>query len=163
VQRTSSNTKNGEEELFFCFDMSKRARQATSQLPTVQELLRNANSDKLEELVAFGEQLRAGAQEALDKEAAKKKARKPKKGERACFVCHGGMVKDSEYVFMCGAQGPGQDGGWGDVREVKGRGGCGQWAHQTCLAKTRCGLIFVCDECLGDYDCIDCDECNRYY
>ncbi len=93
-----------------------------------------------------------------EEERASKKKIKAKSGELVCFVCKKKL--ESNSAFKCGAQEAGESGGWSNPSQITSRGGCGQFAHKKCLETTKCGGVFVCDDCLEDYDCIDCDECN---
>ena len=45
--------------------------------------------------------------------------------------------------------------------------GCAECGQSNCAAcgigKTRCEQQVVCEDCSGDFDCVDCDMCAGYY
>ena len=80
-----------------------------------------------------------------------------------CESC-GKAITTSSEKWKCGAQGVGEDGGWADPADITDRGGCGEWCHRKCMVETKCDMIALCsDECLENYECVDCDVCMGYF
>ena len=137
---------------------SKRQR-PDGQLPTVAHLMRGQDTEeRLQQVLAFAEKLKERATKELEK---MKKARGPKASEVVCFVCQGVWPRD--HAYRCGASGFG-DCDEKELKELKSRGACAEWAHAKCLGKTECRLACACSDCLGgDFHSNDCHICNAHY
>ncbi len=68
-----------------------------------------------------------------------------------CYSCDE-VITSAEKKQVCGA-----------CELASEEDGCGELFHVECMMKTPCESMQLCEDCIADYDCPDCDQCAARY
>jgi hypothetical protein len=126
------------------------------------------DEEKLLKLVAFAKALEKSSaylvqKFRLDKKSCVKCSKKVKI-ENNCFGCKKGFCKDCTTLCINGCDKCICDdcGRICDFDDELGGKGCGKLVCNNCYTSTKCDRNDVggCEECLGEFDCVECDHCR---
>lgn len=130
--------------------MDKKRKSAADPLDDLKELIGKAGEAGDEDLLLrFAQTLPILFEQtkAALKAIATKKHKAGDASVETCYSCKE-VITGAEVREVCGT-----------CEYASEEDGCGELFHVACMTKTECGSMQLCEECIGDYDCPDCDQC----